>query len=158
MEYNITQIQVGSHRVGMIGLKKVFIEVQSLNLSEPEKIMNEIINRTKRSNYIPIEAESEYAEALLLEYRRFLGEQIEEKRGVIEIRILGPGCPRCEELVNHVMTAVAELELPADVQHIRDLKQIANYGPVSTPALVINGVINVMGKVPSVEQLKRMMV
>lgn len=142
----------------MIGLKKVFTEVQCLNLSEPEKIMNEIINRTKRSNYIPIEAESEYAEALLLEYRRFLGEQVEEERGVIEIRVLGPGCSRCKELVNRVMTAVAEIELPADVQYIHDLKQIAQYGPFPTPVLVINGVVKVAGKVPSIGQLKSMMV
>ena len=157
MEHDITQIWVGSHQVGMTGLKKIFAEVKSFNLLNLNEIAVEIMTRVKRSNYIPDSAESRYAEALLLEYRRFLGEDVEEEHGILEIQILGPGCPRCEELMKRVKTVAAELDLPADIRHIRDLKKITGFGPAPTPVLVVNGQIKTTGKVPPKEELKKLL-
>ncbi|UCG93451.1 MAG: thioredoxin family protein [candidate division WOR-3 bacterium] len=54
------------------------------------------------------------------------------------IKILGPGCPLCEKLENEVRQVVQELNFPADIEHVRDLKEISKLGIVATPGLVIN--------------------
>jgi len=157
MGKEITQIRVGQRQVGLIGLHDVLTQVRSLSLESPDAIQTEIIKRLRSSNYISPQVEAEYGHAVLREYRRFCGEVIEEETGVLEIRVLGQGCMRCDELMSRVMTAVAELKVPADVQHIRDLTRIAEYGMVATPALVVNGKLVTMGKVPTVKELKEML-
>ena len=76
--------------------------------------------------------------------------------GITEIHILGPGCMQCDELMRRVMSVVTELGLAADVQHIRDLKEIAGDGPLPTPALVVNGKVKAAGKILRVEKIKKL--
>ncbi|NVM56735.1 MAG: thioredoxin family protein [Desulfobacterales bacterium] len=71
----------------------------------------------------------------------------------MEIKVLGPGCPNCERLEHEVYKILGELNLGADVEHVRDLKEIASYGFVATPGLVINGKLVSTGKVPSKTQI-----
>jgi small redox-active disulfide protein 2 len=73
---------------------------------------------------------------------------------MLEIRILGPGCPRCHELEKRTINALAELNLGADVQKVTDFKKIAEYKIFSTPALVINGQVVCSGRIPSLEEIK----
>ncbi len=73
---------------------------------------------------------------------------------IMEIRILGPGCPRCEELMKRTINVLAELNLGADVQKVSDLKQMMGYGIMTTPGLVINGQIKCAGRVPPPEEIK----
>lgn len=73
---------------------------------------------------------------------------------MLEIKILGPGCPRCHELEKKTINALAELNLAADVQKITDFKKIAEYKIFSTPGLVINGQVVCAGRIPSVEEIK----
>ncbi|MCX7973592.1 MAG: thioredoxin family protein [Candidatus Aminicenantes bacterium] len=73
---------------------------------------------------------------------------------MIEIRILGPGCPRCHEVEKRTLNALAELNLTADVQKITDLKKIAEFKIFSTPALIINGQVVCSGRIPSMEEIK----
>ncbi|MDH7513930.1 MAG: thioredoxin family protein [Clostridiales bacterium] len=72
----------------------------------------------------------------------------------MEIRILGPGCPRCHEVEKRTINALAELNVGADVQKITDLKKIAEYRIIGTPALVINGKVKSYGRIPSVAEIK----
>ena len=72
----------------------------------------------------------------------------------MEIRILGPGCPRCHEVEKRTINALAELNLGADVQKITDFKKIAEYRIIGTPALVINGKVKCSGRIPSQEEIK----
>jgi len=72
----------------------------------------------------------------------------------MEIRILGPGCPRCHEVEKRTINALAELNLGADVQKITDFKKIAEYKIIGTPALVINGQVKCYGRIPSVNEIK----
>lgn len=73
----------------------------------------------------------------------------------MEIRILGPGCPRCHELEKRTLNALAELNVGAEVQKISDFKEIAKYKIFSTPALVINGQVKCYGRIPSSDEIKQ---
>ncbi|MGQ9471697.1 MAG: thioredoxin family protein [Candidatus Aminicenantales bacterium] len=73
----------------------------------------------------------------------------------MEIRILGPGCPRCHELEKRTLNALTELNVGADVQKISDFKEIAKYKIFSTPGLVINGQVKFYGRIPSVDEIKQ---
>jgi len=73
----------------------------------------------------------------------------------MEIRILGPGCPRCGEVEKRTINVLAELNVGADVQKVTDIKKIAEYKIFSTPGLVINGKVKSSGRIPSREEIKR---
>ncbi|WP_456432889.1 thioredoxin family protein [Thermosulfuriphilus sp.] len=75
----------------------------------------------------------------------------------MEIKILGPGCPRCEDLYNSVVEVLRELGFSASVQKIKDLGQIAAYGVLQTPALIINGRLIVQGRPLSKEEIKEIL-
>ncbi len=63
--------------------------------------------------------------------------------------MLGPGCPRCDRLVQQVLEVLAEIDLRADFEHVQDLGEISKYGPLPTPALLINGKVVASGNIPS---------
>ena len=73
----------------------------------------------------------------------------------MEIRILGPGCPRCHEVEKRTINALAEMNFGADVKKIADLKQIAAFGVFATPVLVIDGKVKCVGRIPSQDEIKR---
>jgi len=75
----------------------------------------------------------------------------------MNIKVLGPGCARCKQLLNNAMVAVTEANLDADVEKIEDIAMIMKYGIMSTPALVVDGVVKFSGKVPSVDELKKLL-
>ena len=71
-----------------------------------------------------------------------------------KIEILGMGCQKCNQLEERAKDAVKELGIEADVIKVKDVKTIANYGVLVTPALVVDGAVKVAGKVPKVEEIK----
>lgn len=73
------------------------------------------------------------------------------------VQVLGPGCPRCETLRKNAETAVQELGLDATVEKVSDMDVITSFGVMMTPALVIDGEIKVVGRVPSTEDIKRLL-
>jgi small redox-active disulfide protein 2 len=72
----------------------------------------------------------------------------------MEIRILGPGCPRCSEVEKRTIDVLAELNIAADVQKVTDIKRIMEYKIFATPGLVINGKVKCSGKIPSRDEIK----
>jgi small redox-active disulfide protein 2 len=72
----------------------------------------------------------------------------------MEIRILGPGCPRCEEVRKRTIDVLAELNIAADVQKITDMKKIMEYKIMATPGLVINGKVICSGRIPSKDEIR----
>ncbi len=156
MSQDIKEIYIGGKKVGLINLQTALSEVRDLGLTNRIQIMAELLRRARKDNYIPVSAERDYCDALYREYLRFQGEDIPDEHQFMEIFILGPGCPRCEELEKRVKNAIAALSLPANVEHIRDLKRISQFGPVPTPGLVINGKLILAGKVPPSDELKKL--
>ncbi|WP_027366722.1 thioredoxin family protein [Desulfocurvibacter africanus] len=65
------------------------------------------------------------------------------------IKVLGPGCPKCKETEKIVREAVAESGVAADVEKVSDLQEIMKHGVFSTPAVIVDGKVKAMGKVPS---------
>ncbi len=72
----------------------------------------------------------------------------------MDIKILGPGCPRCEQVHKAVMEAVRETGVEASVEKVTDTMQIASYGVLGTPAIVIDGKVKSAGKIPTKDQVK----
>ncbi len=73
-----------------------------------------------------------------------------------DIKVLGPGCAKCEELMEQTKMAVAELGLDCTITKISDIQEIVSYGVMMTPALIVDGEAKVVGKVPSLDELKRL--
>jgi len=71
------------------------------------------------------------------------------------IKILGTGCANCQKLEENARKAVAETGKDAAIEKVSDLKDIASYGLIRTPALVVDGEVKSMGKVLSVEEIKK---
>jgi len=76
----------------------------------------------------------------------------------MKIEILGTGCAKCDKMEEMVNLALEETGVNADVNHIYDIKKIMNYGVMTTPALVIDGEVKASGKIPSSEEIKKMLV
>lgn len=68
---------------------------------------------------------------------------------MIEVRVLGMGCPRCNELEKMCFNVAAQYNIDADIQKVKDLKEIMSYGIMQTPGLVINGKVKISGKLPT---------
>ncbi len=75
-----------------------------------------------------------------------------------EIRILGTGCKKCVKLFNQAELAAKELALEYTIEKITEIDKIMDYGVMMTPALVVDGEIKVVGTVPKLEDLKKLLV
>ena len=74
--------------------------------------------------------------------------------GVMQIKVLGPGCPRCEATKKKVEEAVTEAGLNANIIKVTDTMEIAKHGVFGTPAVVVDGEVKSVGKIPSKEEIK----
>ncbi|MHC4193084.1 MAG: thioredoxin family protein [Planctomycetota bacterium] len=71
-----------------------------------------------------------------------------------KLQILGTGCPKCKKLAQNAEAAVKELGLDFEVEKVTDINEIMNFGVMMTPALAVDGQVKVVGKVPSITELK----
>ena len=74
-----------------------------------------------------------------------------------KIEILGTGCPKCQKLHDETQQAAFELGLECNIVKITEIQKITGYGVMMTPALVVDGVVKAVGKVPSRDELKQML-
>jgi small redox-active disulfide protein 2 len=152
---DITQISLGKFRVGITGLKAAIEEIKSWRGRPEEEIAQALLARLKAGNYIPAASQDDYKRAFLREFKKALGEKVAEERSGLSIKILGPGCPACDRLEQTVMGVLGELGLPAAVEHVRDMKEIAALGIMGLPALLINDEVKVVGQVPTKAMLTK---
>jgi small redox-active disulfide protein 2 len=70
------------------------------------------------------------------------------------IKVYGPGCARCKQTEQIVRLAVEQSSVEATIQHIHEYQQMAADGIISTPAVSVDGVVKVAGRVPKLEEMK----
>lgn len=75
----------------------------------------------------------------------------------MEIKVLGTGCPKCKTLEKNVIEALAEMGKKAEVEKVTDIQKIMAYGVMSTPALVVNGIVKVSGRLPNKSEIIKML-
>jgi len=72
----------------------------------------------------------------------------------MEIKVLGPGCPKCQQTEKNVKEAVSELGVDANVEKVKDNMEIAKYGVFGTPAVVVDSQVKSVGKIPTKDEIK----
>jgi len=74
----------------------------------------------------------------------------------MKIEILGTGCAKCDKLEEMVRDFVTKEDIDAEISKVQDFKKIMSYGVMTTPALVIDCEVKAAGKIPSLEEIKKM--
>jgi len=75
----------------------------------------------------------------------------------MKLEILGTGCPKCHKLADAVEEAAKMSGKPYELVKVTEIEKIMGYGVMMTPALIVDGKVKVVGRVPPVEELKRML-
>jgi len=75
----------------------------------------------------------------------------------MKIQILGTGCPKCQKLAETAKAAAEELGLQYELEKITNLNEIMKFGVMVTPGLAVDGQVKSVGKVPSVDEVKKML-
>ena len=150
LEKDYRLVLVGNTQVGLIGLKEIFEELKSQRGKSEPTFKEMLLEKIGKNNYIPPSTEEEYGKALLREFKKFLGEKVEEeKREFLEVIILGMGCFSCNQLEKDILAVLSETGIKAGLNHITDPNLIAQYGILPPPALIINGKVKSKGTLPS---------
>lgn len=74
-----------------------------------------------------------------------------------KIQILGTGCPKCKKLAENAEAAVKELDIEHEIEKVTDINDMMKFGVMITPALVVDGEVKAVGKVPSPAEIKQML-
>ena len=74
-----------------------------------------------------------------------------------KLQILGTGCPKCKMLAELTETTAKDLGIEYELQKVTDISEIMKFGVMMTPALAIDGQVKVVGKVPSSDEIKKML-
>ena len=74
-----------------------------------------------------------------------------------QVKILGPGCPKCVKLLAEVNQVIDNNGLDCEVEKVTDIMKITEYGVMMTPALIVDGEVKIFGKVPSSEEILKML-
>ena len=159
-DVDVSQVRVGEFTAGIIGLKSVLQNMAGEWAEKPDdQVAAELVERLSVKNYIPESAKVSYGIAFLREFKKFTGKPYkEESSGQLEIKILGPGCANCNRLEREVMETVSELDLPAGIDHVRDIREIGKYGVMGSPALIINGKGKAVGRVPMRSEIRKWLI
>ncbi len=76
----------------------------------------------------------------------------------MKLTVIGPGCSRCKALAQLTEQAAKELGVQYELNKVTDLKQIMAFGVVMTPALAVDGTVKLAGRVPSLDEVKKLLV
>ena len=75
----------------------------------------------------------------------------------MEIKILGTGCPKCKTLEKLTREVVEQNGIIATITKVEDIVEIMKYGVMTTPALVVDGKVTIKGRIPSTDEIKRVL-
>jgi small redox-active disulfide protein 2 len=156
IEKDYRLVFVGNTQVGLIGLKEIFEEVKGQRGNPESELKNLLVEKAGKKNYIPPSVKEDYKKAVFREFKKFLGEKVEEEKSeFLDVVILGPGCYSCNKLEKDAMAVLSETGIQAAFNHITDPSMMAQYGILPTPALIINGRVKSSGRVPSKSMIKK---
>jgi hypothetical protein len=157
MTSDIVQVSMGNRSIGIVGLKKVMADLAATAAGKTADECREILYQgIAAQNYVPPKMAKEYKDALLRAFKVFTGEAAQEApAGGIRIQVLGPGCHNCDRMEQDVREVLAELKMPGDLSHVTDPAEIAKYGLMGVPALVINGRVVCVGTLPDRNRIKQ---
>jgi len=157
MDNKIIQIRVEGQLTGVVGLESILADVaQWAKEKEEAEVIAELLSRVEVRNYIPSKIKEVYGKALLREYKKYLGQEVEEEViAGLQVVILGPGCAQCSSLETNVRNVMAEMNLAGDLRHVTEAKEIGRYGVMGTPALIINGKVVAVGSVPEKKKIQQ---
>ena len=158
-ESKISQIKVGKHRVGIVGLEAALNKVSREHKNSSDALIAEkMLQLLSKKNYISKTAQDKYRDAFLRAFKKHMGLPVgKSESDWVEIKILGGCCNICDSLENSVMEALSDLSLPADVEHITEKKRIREYQVQDGPALVINREVVANGIVPSKQEIRTLL-
>lgn len=153
----VRAININGHKVGLDGLDEVLANLGPEWADRDDAALGaELVTRLAGENYIPTGAKAAYAAALAREYRLAQGQPAAPAPSAgLEVKVLGLGCARCHQLSDMMMNLLAALDLPGAVEHVQDAREIASFGVMGSPALVINGQVKAVGNVPPDGQLRQ---
>ncbi len=159
-EKDITQIRVGKFAVSIIGIKQLMDEMAGTYADKADdEVGSFMLDSLARSNYIPASAKADYGQAFVREFRKFMGQPYtEDAPQGLDIKVLGTGCSRCHALTQMIMQVLTEINLAASVDHVTDIREIARYGIMGSPALLINGKAVAVGSVPPRDRVKKWLI
>jgi small redox-active disulfide protein 2 len=75
----------------------------------------------------------------------------------MRVKVLGPGCRNCRSLEARTREALADLGVPAEIDEVTDYAEIAGYGVMRTPGLVVDDEVVVSGRVPTTSELRQLL-
>jgi len=144
------QIRINNNLIGIVGLRDVLETLARDDAHRAaDEVGKEILNRVSAKNYIPAQAKEQYIKAFIREFRKHVGERVDDPPpGGLRVLVLGPGCAQCGRLEMDVREAMAEMKLPGELLHVTDQSEIAKYGVMGLPALVINDKVVWVGATP----------
>jgi small redox-active disulfide protein 2 len=76
---------------------------------------------------------------------------------MLRIQVLGTGCPKCKKLAENAAAAVQGSGIECEIVKVTDINEIMKFGVMMTPALAIDGKVKVVGKVPSPDEIRKML-
>ncbi len=123
-----------------------------------EEVASFMLKELSAHNYVPDGARDEYGKAFMREFPKAIGLVVtgshwSHHQG-LDIQVLGIGCAQCDSLEQMTMGLLAELNLPASLDPVTDIKEMAQYGVLGTPGVIINEKVVAVGKVPPRNQIK----
>ena len=74
-----------------------------------------------------------------------------------KLQILGTGCPKCKMLAELTETAANDMGIEYEIEKVTDINEMMKFGVMMTPALAVDGQVKVVGKVPSPDEIKKML-
>ncbi len=74
-----------------------------------------------------------------------------------QIKVLGPGCPKCKTTYNNVLEAIKQTGIEANVEKIEDIMEMIKYDVLTTPVLMIDGIAIVKGRIADVNEIKQLL-
>ncbi len=156
-EDEIKQIMINGRLVGILGLEDSIKKIaKNYKGKSDEEIKKNLLQEISADNYVPTAAIAAYGQALLREFK--IAQRLpvaEENMPGLNIAVLGMGCSRCNQLEDDVRNLLSEMKIAANLTHISDFKEIARYGVLGSPALVINNEVVSAGEIPPKSKIRQ---